>query len=233
MNSSCLQGERVLQNGFMWAWAGSDAHPVTSDGRREMWRCRVIDQSIDHSDVTVSGQTWEEEEELQLRLSPCWCVSRCFLMCDRVFTECLGWRVVNACVSCSLFSPCEFAVFAFLLHVVCRFVQWSGLFVGVILSLCISLRFWIVCPCFSLDHYGMQLAAEPTSCLLLSSWPRDHQWHHKVVYTVGTKVIYIYQECELISQPPTFEKRHLMRVFVNILPQIPGKSSVNSWTHDL
>lgn len=49
-----------------------------------------------------------------------------------------------------------------------------------------------------------------TSCLLPSSWTRDYHWLHKVVYGVGTKVSYIYQECQAIFWPLTLTLNYRM-----------------------
>lgn len=43
----------------------------------------------------------------------------------------------------------------------CKFVKRCGFACSCYLSLCVLLWFGIVCLCFCLDYYGMQLAAEP------------------------------------------------------------------------
>lgn len=118
-------------------------------------------------------------------------VNRLHLICSLLASRLSAWTW-DVCVSpaCSFRGCCKFALrlrgcSSVLSVTLCLAVIWDCL------SVFLSWLLWDAACCWA------------TSCLLSSSWPRDHHWHHKVVYGVGTKVSYIYQECEAISSPLT------------------------------
>ena len=134
-------------------------------------------------------------------------VSTCLILC---LLDYLGLQVfdfVNRAIWCSLSSPRgslrECGLFAFLRRVVFggllyMYAELRGRLSVLSVTLCLA----VIWDCLSVFLSWLLWDAAccwATSCLLSSSWPRDHHWHHKVVYGVGTKVSYIYQECEAIS----------------------------------
>lgn len=115
----------------------------------------------------------------------------CKLVHLMIFFSCCAALCVS--VGCLYFSG------MLLLGVVVSLCRDSGSFVRAICHFvsCCDFRLFV---CVFLSWLLWDAACcWATSCLLPSSWPRDHHWHHKVVYGVGTKVSYIYQECEAIS----------------------------------
>ena len=133
-------------------------------------------------------------------------MSACFYMSASLFAGLFGFpclwfgKLVHLMFS---FSSCKvLRVFEFVCiplaccFWVCAVVQGRSSVLSV--TLCLA----VILDCLSVFLSWLLWDAAccwATSCLLPSSWPRDHHWHHKVVYGVGTKVSYIYQECEAIS----------------------------------
>lgn len=94
--------------------------------------------------------------------------SSCIYMSDSLFTGLFGFKSLWFCRSVNLIG-CFLAVKALCMNAGCLeldTVFWvcawnSGVACPCYLSLCVLLWFGIVCLCFCLDYYGMQLAAEP------------------------------------------------------------------------
>lgn len=122
-------------------------------------------------------------------------VSTCLILC---LLDCLGLHVfdfVNWCIWC-LFLAARLSAGMWIVWIspaccfwgCCKFVQRFGARLSVLsVTLCLA----VIWDCLSVFLSWLLWDAAccwATSCLLSSSWPRDHHWHHKVVYGVGTKV---------------------------------------------